>query len=284
MKDIQLPEILWIIGVALSCIFNTLGLYLLIKIKNKRPMHLLLMNLGVSNLVYSLYPLITRIIQSTALSDRPQWIKAGGLATLVNQYLATALLTVDRVIMVQLHIRYQVALTKRKVGLVTAASWAASLLHILYLMCKSNKYQIFQNIVFAWDIIIITLCILSYSYIFFRVKARKKLLGLNEQHGIKQRLKIEIPLFIVLSWTLLWLIPDILLYAKFAKWSSWFPVLFILNVIIHPMVYIFNPKLFKSQFIKCFCCQRIQERSVKNSSITIQRSMCQTDIELVECA
>ena len=103
--------------------------------------------------------MVVRITQLRSISDRPKWIKAGGLTTLVNQYLATALLTVDRVTMVRIHIKYAAVITKRRACYAIAAAWMVSLLHASYYTCKTNQYQVFQTIVLAWDLTIILLLI-----------------------------------------------------------------------------------------------------------------------------
>ena len=213
---------------------------------------MLLINLGAANLVYTLYPMIVRLVKLRSISDRPQWIKAGGLASFVNQYLATILLTLDRVVMVQTHIKYLQMVTTSRICVSIAFVWIVSLLHISYYICKYHAKEVFQNIVLSWSILIICVCIFSYTYIFLVMKKRKKLLNLpNDLNTEKWKLRVRVPLLIIVSLTLFCLIPDILLCAKLVEYTSWFPVIFYLNVIMNPIIYILTPRRVKDQWIRC---------------------------------
>ena len=277
MKDLKLPDIIWIVEVIVSCALNILGLCLLLREKQKRPMCVLLINLGISNLAYTLYPMVVRITQLRSISDRPKWIKAGGLTTLVNQYLATALLTVDRVIMVRIHIKYAAVITKRRACYAIAAAWMISLSHASYYTCKTNQFQVFQTIVLAWDLTIILLLIIGYMYIFICTIIRKRKMHKRQVGMSNRRLKIEVALLIILSLAIFCLIPDVFLLTKVAKYTSWFPVLFYLNVITDPIIYIFTSKKRKKQLMKYFSHRRTK-RSVRLATISKRRSTCPTGV------
>ena len=240
MVDVTIIFItLWSFEGLAALILNFLGIYFLVTEKKYKIMHFLLIHLS---LVEMIFISIEVVYHSRALyvygvaSPSPGYRleKTINLVLLVSQFMSVALLTFDRVLMVRLGLRYEILVTKQKLALVILIVWMISLLHIPYYWLTKAT-----TIYLVWEVTLAVGVVISYVYILVSIYMSQRSLRGARQQMVSRRLKYRIPLLIVVSLLVFYILPELMLTLGEDN-TEWFYLFWFLNYLCDPLIYMFG--------------------------------------------
>ena len=265
------PLFIWLVIAVIALIFHLLGVYLLMKLKRKRHVsHYLLFHLSGMEIINIIWMGVFVVWQMDASSmmERSRVELSGVVFLLVGQYISVILLTVDRVLAVALVFKYRRVVTARKLIIVFPVCWAICLAHGVIVWYFTGT---FVKILLAWEIPIVVLLICAYIYIFIvvQIQGRKGRINSNQ----KRKLNLKVPLSIVATLIAFYVVPDFLVESGVVQFSPWFYVVFYLNVLTDPIIYILG----SPQMLAILCCKRsLSERNTTVTSDNSQRYHAET--------
>ena len=248
---------------ALALLLNSLGIYLLSEIK-KRPTHqnFILINLSVAEILSCIIGVIyfALLLGNHNIYVSSVWFyQTIGHGTFLAYDFIMITITLDRLAMSVLSIRYQSIITYRKVVIILASCWimGPSISLLLFLLKKYQLicFQLYNRIVFtAVDLSFVTVTVITYLHILYRLIKRRKLFQSEESETSKQgnttpNLNQGKNLFkfymtsglIILSYTLLVAIPNLIREFSFEQYNRSTNYLYAvrpINYIVDPCVYI----------------------------------------------
>ena len=188
-------------------------------------------------------------------------------AIYVSVYLSILVIVLDRVLAVYLVLKYKVIVTKKKVVVVYSVLWLIALAtSILRYFTKMSPWLFLDNVMLA----MIASC---YLYIIISVYKRRQAMRRNNPHSHTLQLKYRVPLFIVCSFTLTILIPDLVYIFHPEVYCIWFQVIWTLNWISDPLVYVIYTKLQKKK------THRNQMRDLSKSKVILISQQNSRNIE-----
>ena len=252
-----------IILLALALLLNSLGIYLLSEIK-KRPTHqnFILINLSVVEIFSCIIGVIyfALLLGNDNIYISSVWFyQTIGHGTYLTYDFIMITITLDRLAMSVLSIRYQSVITYRKVVIILASCWimGPSISLLLFLLQKYQLicFQLCQQIIFtAVDLSFVTVTVITYLHILYRLIKRRKLFQSEEPETSKQRnTKTNLNQgkdlskfymtsgLIILSYTLLVAIPNLIRELRFEpqnRSNNYLYAVRPINYIIDACVYI----------------------------------------------
>ena len=158
-------------------------------------------------------------------------------ALYVSVYQSVLLIVLDRVLAVYLILKYTVVVTKKKLVIVYSIMWLISLATGVIRYFTARRVWLF------WDSASIMIITSSYFYIIISVYRRRQAMDRNNPKSNVPPLKYQIPLFIICSFVLTFLIPDFVVITHPELYCIWFQVIWSLNWISDPLVYVIFTKL-----------------------------------------
>ena len=264
------PLFIWLVIAAISLFFHLLGVYLLMKLKRKRHVsHYLLLHLSGMEIINIMWMgvFVFGHMDATSMVERSKVELSGVVFVLVGQYLSVILLTVDRVLAVALAFKYRRVVTARKLIIVFPVCWAICLAHGVIVWYFTST---FVKILLAWEIPIVVLLVCAYIYIFTVVEIQGRKGRINSDQ--KRRLNIKVPLSIVATLIAFYVVPDFLVESGAVQFSPWLYVVFYLNVLTDPVIYILG----SSQMLALLCCKRnLSDKNIPLNSDNNQRYQAQ---------
>ena len=227
----------------LSCaILSSYSLYLFCT-KNKRTIgNILLMNLCSSELLNAIW-------ESINFSLHLYWNRESESALhyivksvfWCSMYQSVILITLDRILAVKLTCRYKFIVTKRKVFAVLFITWLiSSCFGPLTWYLPSKFYWLF------WHALGTITIIGGYSYIIRTTLQRRKTLHDELSSNINVlNIKYEVPLSIAVTYLTFVVVPIIILLIDDSLYSIWIVVLWDMNLVADPLVYVIFVKFRK---------------------------------------
>ena len=264
--------------VALALLLNIIGMYLICKQGDKRTnQNLIIVHLSTVQILILVGIIFLWVLNSAiewkTLRVLINWIINLLLCSRVTVMLIIAILTFDRLIAIKYSLRYKIILSKRRVKAALIFSWLPWMLSsVVVVFDRSFKSDEILSyfIVPIVDCLLLLFLICVYSYIYWRICKRQRMLrnisrrNLQRESACNQALLVSIS--IVLSYVLFALIPDL---YKFLLHSGIVPNKIIIIHNFHsqlhfsfyitlPVIYIFGHKdrrgMFMRSFVKCCNC------------------------------
>ena len=165
-------------------------------------------------------------------------------ALYVSVYVSIFVIVLDRVLAVHLVFKYKAVVTKKKLVVVFSVLWLFSLATGLLRNFKGVSPWLFLD-----NAMLLTI-VSSYLYIIISVYKRRRGMSRSNLHPKSALLKYQIPLFIVCSFVLTLLIPDLVYILKPELYCIWFQVIWSLNYISDPLGYVIFTKFQNSRYRK----------------------------------
>ena len=184
-------------------------------------------------------------------------------------YQTLCMIMLDRVLSVRLHIRYRILVTKRRIMLALLCVWLISILHIVPSMWLRNAHLI---TFVAWGGIVVLVFIIGYTYIMLAIKGRTKNLSSTLGTATQQNPKYKIPVFIVLSFLLLYLIP-MTVYFGWRKHLKLFIIIGELNFIADQITYILGSGRIRKKIRGTFRTTRTVLYSTANNNQPLESAL-----------
>ena len=248
---------------------HTIAAYSLITKKAKKVMDFLLINLNLLELVYIAQDLIVySLIHRRVSTTKSVMTISQTLNFAIHQ--GIVLITTDRVMAVYLSVRYSALITKKRSLIALVVTWVMSLIPgISVWFCRSSILLQWT----IWDLFMFIFLVCSYAYIIKAVTARKRKLNTNLSQSSNQQLKYRTPLLIVLFFTVLVLVPTLVVAVDVKYYTAWNDMAFKLNYTVDAFIYLLHSRR---------CCEKekrwgkeyfaLTSSSVKNASIAMKDS------------
>ena len=268
MLQIMFPAIMITI-LCVSVVLNTIGIYLLRKIKNSRTyQNVILINLSTAQILMSLLAILYWVLAIYGYDMR-----SGITLTLLEiitsfyfpLYTLVTFLTIDRFLACKLSLRYKVILTERRTFVVLAMAWLFGLTHMFVFLFSDNSVQLI-NMLKRWmlpilDGIFICAALITYAFILSKILGRVHAIEMNEPATNRMeafRLKFfQVAGIIVLTFVILVIGPHIV-ETFYSHTKGEIPIavelvtqtVLSLYFIILPLLYIFMQKEVRVLFLQ----------------------------------
>ena len=223
--------------IALCCL--SFALVLIAKQRKKKVSDILVMHLCGCELVTMIFKYCINCLYYWNKIDKRSdtWYMPLYTALYVSVYQSVLLIVVDRVLAVYLVLKYKAVVTKKKLVIIYIIMWSISI------ATGVTRYFIARSVWLFWDNTSIIVIASSYSYIIIAVYRRRRAMNKNTLQQTAPPLKFQIPLFIICSFILTFLTPDLVVIFNPELYCIWFQVIWTLNWISDPLVYVIFTKL-----------------------------------------
>ena len=223
--------------IALCCI--SYALVLIARQKKKTVSDLLVMHLCGCELITMIYEYCRDCLYYWNKIDSSRDTFCMPLYTIlyVSVYQSVLLIVIDRVLAVYLVLKYKVVVRKKKLVIVYSIMWIVSIATGIIRIFTTRMIWLF------WDCASVIIIASSYFYIMISVYRRRRALRGDTSHAPAPQLKYQIPLFIICSFVFTLLIPDFIVIFDPELYCIWFHVIWSLNWISDPLVYVIFTKL-----------------------------------------
>ena len=260
--------ILTIIILIIAIIINVFGIYILQNQKRRdNKQKIILINLSILDITLGIVLLLDTVLdcfKTTVLVTKI--LKAVTFALYLIYYELLIFISLDRLVCVVLNIKYNYYVTFSRVKKALEIFWLVGLCSFVPLpIFKSKKIiDIYIKRIFpTLDFIFIVISSITYSVV--GLKLKKSNLKFASSTGRKQTQNFIVPFLIILSFSLCFAIPDIVLIfldkldvikpvVRFILLLSYF------NVLLDPLIYIFTIKRLRENALStlhCRCCTRL---------------------------
>ena len=255
--------ILTIIILTIAIILNVFGIYILQK-QNRREnkQKIILINLSVLDITLGIALLLDTVldcVKTTVLVTNI--LKAVTLALYLIYYELLIFISLDRLVCVLLNIKYNYYVTFSRVKKAIAIFWLVGLCSFVpstILKFKKIVDVYIKRIFPTLDFIFIVISSITYSVV--GLKLKKSNLKFATSTGRKQTQNFIVPFLIILSFSLCFAIPDIVLIfldtfdviqpvVRFILLLNYF------NVLLDPLIYIFTIKRLRENALSTLHCR-----------------------------
>ena len=257
--------ILTIIILIIAIILNVFGIYILQKQKRREnKQKIILINLSVLDITLGIALLLDTVldcVKTTVLVTKI--LKAVTFALYLIYYEFLIFISLDRLVCVLLNIKYNYYVTFSRVKKAIAIFWLVGLCSFVpstILKFKKIVDVYIKRIFPTLDFIFIVISSITYSVV--GLKLKKSNLKFASSTGRKQTQNFIVPFLIILSFSLCFAIPDIVLIFL-DKLDVIKPVVrFILllnyfNVLLDPLIYIFTIKRLRENALSTLAFQML---------------------------
>ena len=189
--------------------------------------------------------------------------------TIGNQFLGAMFyqsvicISLDRLLVAALVLRYKIFVTKRRLLLIAILIWILSIMCAVIYGIWGIDSSLNRIIWMFWSSITMVSIMTSYLYIAVVLCRQKRIFKETASEKTMQRFNYEIPLCITLSYIVTQFIPDIVLVVDETLYSVWILVLFYANYLIDPLVYVYFGVYYKRR------SHRHLPESTRSSTITV---------------
>ena len=175
-------------------------------------------------------------------SAAPKALRAVEFLVWTNQYLCVIYITLDRILAVYLTCRYKAIATKTKLSIAFVLqhllSWGSGILIFVTLTVDFYVTSIEMVAFMCWDFLTIILTTGGYVYIILITRARRRILRNSSSNIPTANIKYIIPMCIAATFFSFVVIPDIVLNINLELYCIWFRVVWTLNFISDPLIYV----------------------------------------------
>ena len=179
-------------------------------------------------------------------SPKSKPLRAAQFLVWTNQYLCVIYITIDRILAVNLTCRYKAIVTKKKLSIAFAlqhlVSWVSGTLIFLTLQVDLYYTSLEMVAYMCWNCLTVISTIGGYTYIILITRARRRTLRNTSSSVPTVNIKYIIPMCITATFFGFVVVPDIVLNIKLELYCVWFRVVWNLNMISDPLIYVISYK------------------------------------------
>ena len=261
-----IQEIVWCVEAILSLIFNFGGVYLLVTEPKIKVSQLLLLHLSATEIMSICKDLVAGYYIFVLNTYPSFWFRSLTSPIFIAQMLSVIWITIDRVMVVYLGLKYKSQITKKRVCLALVCGWVVCYAHS-FLIYYGPKL-IHRQICLAWEFLVLLVVTSSYKYIFKYIPIkRSRTLKTLYSTVSKRRLNVKVPFFIVIVFSLFVFLPSLLLNFFTVDYSTLAAVVYI-HYLINPVVYVFGSHKIRHRLQKFWCHGKQKQRMKSFSSMT----------------
>ena len=250
-EDVKTVVSIILLEHTLGLILHCVGLYLLRRAGKPTIGIILLIELIFAELCYISYDGILRAFHFITTGNIPFYDKKDQTICLFIysvQFLTLIAITLDRLLIVKLGLRYKTLVTKRALAVAVSSIWIISL--ALALVMWFSQAIKFNQILVILECLLAVVYLCSYGYIIYALKLKQN------RFRSDRNLNIKVPFLLVLTLICFYLIPELILAAGH-PFSMWFLPFFNLNNVTDALIYIFGTPMCRKRLKTIFCNKRI---------------------------
>ena len=250
-------------------LLGILGLVLLMKGQQKKPSEIMLAHLTICNIL-TVCQLVATVVISNFIravnTVKTMWIlSATQFLIHVPLVVTLIIITVDRILAINLVLKYRLVVTNKRLALVLFCAW---LLGVLY---GGSTYFVQSMVYFFVSLsasaAVVLFLIVSYLYIIIKVRVMRRGISSTGQSNRHSRFNYTIPLTITLTYILFAVVPDITLqFSGSMNVSPWHYIAWTLNSLADTLTYIIGSPRIRSRLKRGRgSSNRMQSSSVRGS-------------------
>ena len=266
------PDCIFFVEAALSLILGIFGLVKLLKSKKKKPSNMMLAHLTMCNMlcviVYIGVVTLT-IVGITFENQRSEWVlTAIFFALYIPNVMSLVIITLDRILAINLVLRYRLVVTNKRLFAVLVCVWILSAVYgVSCWFLKSDTYLI---VLFIFSLVVVIFFVCSYIYIIVKVKVARKELATSGQRNRQSRLNYWVPFTIILTYFLFVVATDLsVVYLN--NITIWHIIVWSLNTIADTLTYVIGSARI-GLWITCRKCKKFAgEGSGCDSQISVKQ-------------
>ena len=228
---------IWYLEAVTGLCAHAVAFYFLYSLKTRKVGDLLILHLCCAEVLWIVWNVIHYSFYIHGrLSEESKLHTTGKMVLFTNFYLIILWITLDRVVAIKFTFWYLVALTKLKMVAILTLTWIISFgVGFTFWILPAGRQRIIWVI---QDSVCATVLILGYAYIIVKVYTQKKKFNNKSSSSRAPHFKLKIPLYLVTSHLCTIFIPDLVLIANENYYCVWFQVVWYLNFICDPVIYV----------------------------------------------
>ena len=213
-------SIIFVIETVLCFLLGTLGVALLLKPGDNKPSDVMLAHLTLCDMLNIAVNLVVEIMYTNKmLSNQATLIMEGiGYAFLLPHLMTLVIITVDRILAINLVFRYRLVVTNKRLTILLVIVWILSAVYGTSYYFVRSKY--YKKVLFSLSLVVVVFFIVSYTYIIIKVRRTRKALSSAGQTNRQSRFNYWIPFTIILTYILFVVVTDLTLVFN-VRMSIW---------------------------------------------------------------
>ena len=222
---------------ASALVTHTAAACILIAKKNKKVMDWLLMNLNLTELLFVTQELV--LCSFLHQNDFKTIRLSVNNVLIFSINLAIVLITLDRIAAVRFPLKYNTVVSNKTVFPVMVLSWLLSLHQCAIVQLGMKATNLF---IVSWVSIMVVFLFASYTYIIRLVNIRRRRLSCSTSKPMRANIKYHVPLFIVLSFIVLVLVPTLVVVFGHLYMNAWIDIIYKTNFTVDAAIYLFTAR------------------------------------------
>ena len=276
----------------LAIILNSFGIYLLQKQNQKtKKQYIIINNLSALNITISTVKLLENILFNIPINIKSfhlgmHMFRAGDVVFFVMYYQLVIFISLDRLLCVLLHMKYSYYITKSRVKIIMVIFLMVSICTLVPSSFADARtiVNIYVKYLFPiFNFLFLAIFFVTYSVIWWKLMKSRQEFRIPK--GRKNRPNYILPLLIMLSITLCFVIPNVVLIFALPKTkiqkrelpleTCLMLLLLYINLLIDPFIYVFAKKNVRGavvSILRCSCCIMCEN----TVSFEVETSQCTT--------
>ena len=264
------PDCIFFIEAALSLLLGILGLVKLLKPKKKKPSNMMLVHLTICNLlcVIVYIGVVTLTIVGITFEDQRSELVLTAIvfALYIPNVMSLVIITIDRILAINLVLRYRLVVTNKRLFAVLACVWIIGAVYAVSFWFLKSDIYLSVSLIFSLAVVIFF--IFSYVYIVIKVKVARRELATSGQRNRQSRLNYWVPFTIILTYIVFVVATDLsVVYLN--NMTIWHFIVWSLNPIADTLTYVIGSAGVRS-WITCRKCKKFEgEKSGCESQVSV---------------
>ena len=255
-----------VFSLSFGIILNSFGIYILHKWKRRdNKQKFILVNLSILDILLASTELLETIIRYTSNIEHElhhKIFRTVDVSLYVMYYQLITFISLDRLLCVLLHIKYNYYVTSKRVKRIISIIWLFGLCSVLPCIFSSSDsiYKISEILFSILNFIVLLIAILTYATIGYKLKKNKMIFVSSV--GKRQQQNFIVPMLIILSFAICYAIPDIVHTFLVLHESETLSIDVIIMLLLHhinrcldPLIYIFMNSIAREIVFSMLSCR-----------------------------
>ena len=229
---------IFLIETSLCFLLGILGLILLFTSHKQKPSDLMLVHLTMCNMTIAAINIAYVVtIDKGKFKGSTMWfINSIGVTIYFPILITLIIITIDRILAVNLLIRYKIVVTNVRLAKVLVVVWLTSV--GIGVSCWFLKSVLFMYVILCLSPVIAIFFIVSYTYIIIKVHKRRKIVSATKQNNHhKCFINVWVPFTIVMTYLIFVVTTDITVICL-EEMNIWHFIVWNFNYILDTLTYI----------------------------------------------
>ena len=232
----------------ISFLFGIFGIVLLLTLRQKKPSDMMLAHLTLCDMMNAVgnTAMVISFLRGTFRKQRVI-LRAVTFSTAIPQFLSLVIITIDRILAVNLVFRYRLVVTNKRLAYVLVSVWVLGVAYGGGVCWLPPSSGVQKHVILGLCIAAVLVFIVSYAYIIIKVHMARKAFSTAGQRSRQSRFNYRIPLTIILTYILLVVATNLSLEFDGVKITAWHWIAWNLNTLADTMTYVFGSARIRSR-------------------------------------